>query len=207
MLLLHWRQLRKGWRILYRTQWRAVGRDREARTRRKPGPTVGERRGRRRRRHRKNDGRAVNQTRSCCRHSRVRPSRPVVHKSPTTLYLIHQADQLVHHVLEFLTASFHGGDLIANPREHVLHLCRRVHLLCSCMTIPAPFFGVNVSRNFSRADSFAKCEYGVRAALKRWQVFAAYCYFAPHEDRRKRLHANQLVFSRTCRTSHLQFKV
>jgi hypothetical protein len=80
-------------------------------------------------------------------------------------HLFHHPDQLVHHPLELRAASLHPANLVADPREHVLHLRRRVYGLVFGAHISVPVFQVDSPRDLARADALAECVDAVRVVL------------------------------------------
>ncbi len=126
------------------------------------------------------------------------------------LHLIHEADQLVDHLLEILAAPLHGANLVTNPHEHVVHLRRGVRRVLLGATVTVPLLHMDSPRDFSRADALTEREYAVHIVLKRRYVIAAHGDFARDEDRRECLfnvNFGNGSLHRNTTVTHLKFEV
>jgi hypothetical protein len=101
------------------------------------------------------------------------------------LHFVHEADQLVDHLLEILAAPFHSANLVTHAQEHFVHLRRGVLRVLFGVTVSVPFLHMDSPRDFSRADALTEREYAVRIVVKRRYVVAAHGDFACDEDRRE----------------------
>ena len=101
------------------------------------------------------------------------------------LHFVHEADQLVDHLLELLAATFHGANLVTNAHEHVVHLRPGVRRVLFGGTVTVPLLHVDFPRNFSRTNALTEREYAVHIVLERRYVIATHGDFASDEDRRE----------------------